>query len=66
MGGVAPSPPCPFCNGRWTELASTFGSHASLSTWWCAECRSPFEVLRWQETASPVDPGQPSNKSTSA
>lgn len=67
---AAPDPACPFCKGRRTELASAFGSHASLSTWWCAECRSPFEVLRWREKEGPglgrSGPDQPSSKSTSA
>lgn len=74
----APKPACPFCDGRRTELASAFGSHASLSTWWCDDCRSPFEVLRWREKGTRdlgrsgldpdagSDPGQPSSKSTSA
>ncbi|MGI9625251.1 MAG: hypothetical protein ACR2QM_00330 [Longimicrobiales bacterium] len=47
-GTERPEQPCPFCDGRRTELMSLFGSHASLSTFWCKACRSPFEVLRWQ------------------
>jgi len=27
---------------------SLFGSHASLTTCWCEDCRSPFEFLRWR------------------
>jgi len=27
---------------------SPFGSHASVSTYWCRACRSPFEILKWQ------------------
>ena len=42
------APPCPFCRGERTEIMSLFGSHASLTTCWCADCRSPFEFLRWQ------------------
>ena len=65
------SPACPFCDGRQTALASAFGSHASLSTWWCAECRSPFEIVRWRDEDDPNGaggprPDQPSTKSTSA
>ena len=41
-------PPCPFCGGNRTEVMSLFGSHASLTTCWCADCRSPFEYLRWR------------------
>ena len=44
-------PPCPFCGGTRTEVMSLFGSHASLTTCWCADCRSPFEVLRWKDAA---------------
>jgi len=43
------APPCPFCGGERTEIMSLFGSHASLTTCWCADCRSPFEFLRWQD-----------------
>lgn len=38
---------CPFCDGEETELSNAFGSHASVSTWWCRDCRSPFEVFKW-------------------
>ena len=38
---------CPFCDGDRTERANAFGSHASVSTWWCRACRSPFEVFKW-------------------
>lgn len=38
---------CPFCDGRDTEVSSAFGSHASVSMWWCRACRSPFEVFKW-------------------
>lgn len=41
-------PPCPFCGSDRTEVMSLFGSHASLTTCWCADCRSPFEFLRWR------------------
>lgn len=43
---------CPFCDGSETELMSLFGSHASLTTYWCRSCRSPFEILRWRSQAS--------------
>ena len=42
-------PPCPFCGGRDTELMSAFGSHASVSTYWCRACRSPFELMKWRK-----------------
>ena len=42
------APACPFCEGADTELMSAFGSHASVSTYWCRRCRSPFEALKWR------------------
>lgn len=48
MGGLPESPECPFCSGRETELMSAFGSHASVATYWCRRCRSPFELLKWK------------------
>ena len=46
---VLPSaPPCPFCEGEETEIMSPFGSHASVSTYWCRACGSPFELMKWR------------------
>ena len=41
-------PPCPFCGGGETEVMNAFGAHASVSSYWCRACRSPFEVMRWR------------------
>lgn len=46
--GLPSAPPCPFCEERETELMNAFGSHASVSTYWCRRCRSPFELLKWR------------------
>lgn len=46
------APPCPFCDGSETELLSAFGSHASVSTYWCRRCRSPFEIFKWRPESS--------------
>lgn len=46
-GGLPERPPCPFCGGRDTSLRSEFGAHASVSTYWCRACHSPFEFIRW-------------------
>ncbi len=53
----AEPPPCPFCGGERTEVMSLFGSHASLTTCWCADCRSPFEFLRWRDAAASANDG---------
>lgn len=42
------TPPCPFCEGVDTELVNPFGSHASVSTYWCRTCHSPFELMKWR------------------
>jgi hypothetical protein len=42
------SPPCTFCGGEETEIMSSFGSHASVSTYWCRTCGSPFEMMKWR------------------
>jgi len=42
------SPECPFCEGRETEIMNAFGAHASISSYWCRACGSPFEMMRWR------------------
>lgn len=42
------TPACPFCDGTETEMMNAFGSHASVSTYWCRSCGSPFEMMRWR------------------
>ena len=46
--GMPAAPECPFCGGSETEVMNVFGSHASVSTYWCRACGSPFEMLRWR------------------
>jgi len=41
-------PVCPFCEGGETEIMNAFGSHASVSTYWCRACGSPFELMKWR------------------
>ena len=52
------TPTCPFCKGSETALANPFGSHASVATYWCRACRSPFEVFKWRGRGTP-DPAPP-------
>ena len=49
--GMPAAPECPFCGGTETEIMSAFGSHASVSTYWCRACGSPFEMMRWRGEA---------------
>ena len=46
-GGLPETPPCPFCEGTRTELQSAFGSQLSVAPYWCRDCRSPFEFMKW-------------------
>lgn len=41
-------PTCPFCEGAETEIMNAFGSHVSVSTYWCRRCHSPFEMFKWR------------------
>lgn len=45
--GLPRSPPCPFCAGLETEIVNAFGSQLSVATYWCGNCRSPFEFMKW-------------------
>lgn len=42
------APACPFCSGTETEIMNAFGSHASVATYWCRACGSPFEIMKWR------------------
>jgi hypothetical protein len=49
--GLPERVPCPFCDGRNTELHSPFGPQLSVATYWCNDCRAPFDFVKWQEKA---------------
>lgn len=48
VGRLPETPSCPFCDGTETEIMNPFGSHASVATYWCRNCRCPFEMLKWR------------------
>lgn len=41
------SAPCPFCDGRDTELVNPFGGQLSVAQYWCRKCRTAFEYIKW-------------------
>jgi hypothetical protein len=45
--GLPTCPACPFCEGTDTEIMSAFGAHASVSSYWCRKCGSPFDFMKW-------------------
>lgn len=40
---------CPFCSETETELFSAFGSALSVSQYWCRNCRTVFEWMKWRD-----------------
>lgn len=46
-------PQCPFCDGYDTQLFSPFGSQLSVSTYWCNQCHTAFEKLKWTRSSKP-------------
>jgi hypothetical protein len=58
-GELPRKPPCPFCESEDTELHSLFGSHASVTTYWCRSCRSPFEQMKWGRRFGPPGTSEP-------
>lgn len=47
---------CPFCGRENTELHSPFGPQLSVATYWCQDCHTAFEWLKWKATPQPPDP----------
>jgi hypothetical protein len=43
---------CPFCGGNRTELHSPFGPQLSVATYWCLDCHTAFEWLKWKHGES--------------
>ncbi|MBI3659402.1 hypothetical protein HY230_02875 [Candidatus Acetothermia bacterium] len=39
---------CPFCQSTNTELYSLFGSTLSTSQYYCKNCRTVFEQIKWE------------------
>ena len=39
---------CPFCDGAETEQFSAFGSAVSVSQYYCRDCRTVFEWMKWR------------------
>ncbi len=39
---------CPFCSNRQTEVFSPFGTVASVAQYYCRDCRTVFEYVKWE------------------
>ena len=42
-------PACPFCGSTDSELMSLFGQQLMGSQYYCRNCRTAFESVRWVE-----------------
>ena len=40
---------CPFCGSTETEFFSLFGQFLLTSQYYCRNCRTVFDVVRWTE-----------------
>lgn len=40
---------CPFCDSPDTEQFSAFGSALSVSQYYCRDCRTVFEWMKWRK-----------------
>lgn len=45
--GLPETVTCPFCDGRNTELHSPFGPQLSVATYWCRDCHTAFDFVKW-------------------
>ena len=45
--GFPETVPCAFCGSSDTRLHSPFGSALSVATYWCRDCHTAFEWIKW-------------------
>ncbi|WP_146747076.1 PaaD-like zinc ribbon domain-containing protein [Thermogemmatispora tikiterensis] len=46
-GGLHRDPDCPWCGSQRVRCLAVFGQSLLSSTWYCTDCRSTFERVRW-------------------
>jgi hypothetical protein len=44
---------CPFCEQSRTELHSPFGPQLSVATYWCNDCHTAFDYVKWGARPGP-------------
>ncbi|MEB3100151.1 PaaD-like zinc ribbon domain-containing protein [Ferviditalea candida] len=42
---------CPFCDSSEVSMMSHFGTFQLVRQYFCSDCRSVFEYIRWQENS---------------
>ncbi|WP_425498450.1 hypothetical protein [Natrinema soli] len=48
-----PDVSCPFCGSSRVVKDSDFGPEISKSQYYCQDCESPFERIKWGESRRP-------------
>ncbi len=46
---------CPFCDSTETEFFSLFGQFLLASQYYCRNCQTVFDVVRWTEADPPLE-----------
>jgi hypothetical protein len=46
---------CPFCNSVETQREANFGTTLAYAQFYCFNCRTPFEWIKWDEKALQSD-----------
>lgn len=41
---------CPFCESTETEMIALFGQQMMTSQYYCHNCHSVFEAVKWEDT----------------
>jgi hypothetical protein len=47
-GRLADGVECPFCRKHETELVTPFGGQLSVAQYWCRQCRTGFDYMKWR------------------
>ncbi|MGH7599062.1 MAG: hypothetical protein ACREOI_22125 [bacterium] len=43
---------CPFCGSKETQQETDFGTALAYAQFYCRQCRTPFEWLKWEDKNS--------------
>lgn len=46
--GLPDHPACPHCDSEDTEIMSPFGSVLANAQYYCNDCRTAFELMKWR------------------
>jgi hypothetical protein len=46
---------CPFCGSKETQQETDFGTTLAYAQFYCRQCRTPFEWIKWTDKNSSSD-----------